>query len=383
MGNLIPFKKESKSGLDDIKVYNEDGSFNYDLSLAFCDNSYIFRHMSPNKVLRFFASTSTSKVFFTDICEDGKRYVYKIFYDRWGRVALNECANCLRVVNTTNVVKAIYTDCTDDELVVCMEHVGDDILELTAANRLSMTMWYRVMKELYYAVTSLHNVGYSHNDIKMENVCVTRDLRVTLIDLGLIMPSTGKRLNLSQIGTHPYVAPLFTSKADTEKFADKWGVKRTNEFRDIYSYALLMLVIAGFYYDDVCDECIHSTRNCSYDQHRAQNKPMIRNRIDVEMLCKVYIDPENFTKYLPVTEEGSVFAGVDESTMDPRVIEFIKTCAGIVLFALNVKHKYIIFEKQPKESIKYTYWGKNLTKYSACENLNGFELWDRIKMIIY
>lgn len=58
-------------------------------------------------------------------------------------------------------------------------------------NNIKETFAFKLGVELTSALESLHSIGYSHSDIKLENICVIGDYRdvenmkVTLIDYGM------------------------------------------------------------------------------------------------------------------------------------------------------------------------------------------------------
>ena len=42
----------------------------------------------------------------------------------------------------------------------------------------------QIIKQVFNALENLHSIGYTHNDIKPENIMIDQAMEVTLIDLG-------------------------------------------------------------------------------------------------------------------------------------------------------------------------------------------------------
>ena len=67
---------------------------------------------------------------------------------------------------------------------VSINKIGDDLSE-----RDKMLFVFEMMRQVIPALKKVHNLGFSHGDIKHENICVRMDsngkLKFTLIDFGV------------------------------------------------------------------------------------------------------------------------------------------------------------------------------------------------------
>jgi serine/threonine protein kinase len=81
----------------------------------------------------------------------------------------------------------------------------------------------KILYELALAVNHLHSLGYSHRDIKLENIMFTSDQRVKLLDYGFA--KKGRIADTELIaGTPVYMAPeLINGDSCTEKI-DIWAL---------------------------------------------------------------------------------------------------------------------------------------------------------------
>jgi serine/threonine protein kinase len=76
-----------------------------------------------------------------------------------------------------------------------------------------------LFKQLINALENLHSIGFTHNDIKPENVMIDSELKVTLIDLGFatkFKDKTGKLLESKEITK--FVGNLLYSSLDQMQF---------------------------------------------------------------------------------------------------------------------------------------------------------------------
>ena len=49
-----------------------------------------------------------------------------------------------------------------------------------------------IFKEILKAISSLHKAGMAHCDLKLENIMITKNCEIKLIDMGMISSLTGE-----------------------------------------------------------------------------------------------------------------------------------------------------------------------------------------------
>jgi len=119
-------------------------------------------------------------------------------------------------------------------LYLAMEHVDGELLRdrLRRERRLPIDTAVGLAIQIADALSYLHEHGVVHRDLKPENIMVTPDGRVKLIDFGIALDTTLRKMTwagLSEtVGTPDYMAP--------EQVKGKRGDART----DIYSLGVIL-----------------------------------------------------------------------------------------------------------------------------------------------
>ncbi|MDD7348980.1 MAG: serine/threonine-protein kinase [Clostridiales bacterium] len=123
-----------------------------------------------------------------------------------------------------------HVDEKDDVVEVEMEYIeGLTLTEVLSQGTLSQKQTYRVVKELCRVVDVLHENDIVHRDIKPDNILITKENRVVLLDF-----DSARRFKLYQVedtrclGTPGYAAP------------EQYGVCQTDDRADIYSLGIVL-----------------------------------------------------------------------------------------------------------------------------------------------
>jgi serine/threonine protein kinase len=113
--------------------------------------------------------------------------------------------------------------------VICMELLeGGDLFDrIQARKTVSEKFVARIFLEIVLALDALHQIGYIHCDLKLENVMFTsdqEDTQVKLIDFGLMvkLPPNGIFLCETIHGTAGYVAPESIQDCQYSSKSDIW-----------------------------------------------------------------------------------------------------------------------------------------------------------------
>ena len=136
---------------------------------------------------------------------------------------------------------------------IVMEYVDGRTLEQFLAENPTPAMCCRVFEQLLQAVAYIHRSGLVHNDIKPENILITRsDNDVKLIDFGL---SDNDAYYLARMlgCTKRYASPELLARE-----------KEIDARSDIYSLGVVMKEIFGNRYSRISSRCLYSQKEKRY-----------------------------------------------------------------------------------------------------------------------
>lgn len=136
---------------------------------------------------------------------------------------------------------------------IVMEYVDGRTLEQFLAENPKPAMRCRVFEQLLQAVAYIHRSGLVHNDIKPENILITRsDNDVKLIDFGL---SDNDAYYLARMlgCTKRYASPELLARE-----------KEIDARSDIYSLGVIMSEIFGNRYSGISSRCLRKEKNKRY-----------------------------------------------------------------------------------------------------------------------
>lgn len=134
-----------------------------------------------------------------------------------------------------------------------MEYVDGRTLSQYLAENPTLAMRHRVFEQLLQAVSYIHRNGLVHNDIKPENILITRsDNDVKLIDFGLA-------------DNDAYY--LARTLGCTKAYASPELLARSNDIdarSDIYSLGIIMSEIFGNRFSGISSRCLRKEKNKRY-----------------------------------------------------------------------------------------------------------------------
>jgi len=102
-----------------------------------------------------------------------------------------------------------------------------------------------IVKQLAKSLTCCHERGIAHKDIKLENICINRHLRTTLIDFGFCEFSPSGHISTRWDGTPEYASPeiLLNLPFSTQK-------------ADVYSLGVVLFtIVTGVFPFDLKERC--------------------------------------------------------------------------------------------------------------------------------
>jgi serine/threonine-protein kinase len=151
-----------------------------------------------------------------------------VFYDRFRREE-----QIGQVLDSPYIVK-VYKPRHKSRMYIAMEYVEGESLRAMMRNKqpLSTEKTLDLARQICEAVIYLHSRGVVHRDLKPENILVTAEGRIKIMDFGIALDESARRLTWSgmssTIGTPDYMAP--------EQVSGRRGDRRT----DIYSLGTIM-----------------------------------------------------------------------------------------------------------------------------------------------
>jgi len=130
---------------------------------------------------------------------------------------------------------------------------GADFIKLIPSIRNDVSVFPRVISDIIFAVASglmyIHALGFSHNDIKPENILINADGSVRVSDSGIATQFKDTTTLSSSFGTPPYIPPEFTY-GPALATSDSWGLGFV-----ISELLLGRITPAGSTIPQICDLC--------------------------------------------------------------------------------------------------------------------------------
>lgn len=149
---------------------------------------------------------------------------------------------------------------------IVMEYIDGRNLKEFLAEKPSLAMRRRVLGQLLQAVAYIHRSGLVHNDIKPENIMITRaDNDVKLIDFG-IADSDAYYLSRTLGCTPLYASPELLSQT-----------REVDARSDIYSLGLIIKeLFPGRHYSRVVSRCLYINKEKRYSNAEALQRAVSR-----------------------------------------------------------------------------------------------------------
>ena len=134
--------------------------------------------------------------------------------------------NVMSELNHPNIARLYDIHEDSNFLYLIMEFCpGQTLLDIVnIRGELPNTIAYHIFKQLVNALAYMHNCGFCHRDIKLENIIVDQFYHLKLIDFGFSTPIKEGELFCNFCGSLLYAAPeLYSYKPYDGTLADVWS----------------------------------------------------------------------------------------------------------------------------------------------------------------
>lgn len=112
-------------------------------------------------------------------------------------------------VSHPNIIKFYEAIYTPDSVNIIMELVENnslvEYLKAQSNKRVSEDNARVIMKDIMKALAYLHGQNFVHRDLKLENVLISKDMRIKIIDFGFA--AHGGQIHYDFCGTPHYISP--------------------------------------------------------------------------------------------------------------------------------------------------------------------------------
>jgi serine/threonine-protein kinase len=145
-----------------------------------------------------------------------KPYALRLMHDRYRfnlfakRRFLRGCEVLAKILDSPYIIGYVEHGKVKGQPYLLMEYVEAENLKILYArsDRLLLENIAQILIDMATGLEHMHENGYMHLDFKPENVLVTRNGSVRLVDFDLAQPITDKPIKLSRNpGTPAYMAP--------------------------------------------------------------------------------------------------------------------------------------------------------------------------------
>ena len=289
-----------------------------------------------------FAETSSAVLY--RVRKAGKYFVIKTSKEESGQsIALLQREYELSIGKShPNIVSVFtYEHSTIVGPGIVMEYIDGRTLAEFLAEKPSFAQLRRVLEQLLQAVSYIHRCGLVHNDIKPDNIMVTRaDNSVRLLDFGL---SDNDAFYLARtLGCTPqYASPELQARS-----------QEIDTRSDIYSLGVIMKEMFGSRYSRISARCTQRDKEKRYANADEVAKAVRRSDIRPKALFLLFavtavLLPILYGVYSVNAEQARITAaGNAEAEYEEKLLSGIENSVdsiGMVHYAIVEKEKYYEF----------------------------------------
>ncbi|CAD8097844.1 unnamed protein product [Paramecium primaurelia] len=140
------------------------------------------------------------------LTEEGNTCAIKIYKEECPKKLREKEIKILQSISHPNIQKIVKSDREFKWFIT--ELMNQDLYSvITKYGTLQQSTIKQILLQLSNGLSYLHQLGYVHRDIKLENVMMTKEPNVKLIDFGLSVYIDSNKLYPRHCGTPTYMAP--------------------------------------------------------------------------------------------------------------------------------------------------------------------------------
>ena len=136
-------------------------------------------------------------------------------------------AKAAATLNHPNISTIYSIEQTDKELFIAMEYVeGKELKEYVGTGHaLSLQIIINYATQIAEGLEAAHKKGIVHRDIKSQNIMITEDNKVKIMDFGLAKIAGGSQLTKlgTTVGTLVYMSPEQARGEEVDHRSDIWS----------------------------------------------------------------------------------------------------------------------------------------------------------------
>ena len=163
-----------------------------------------------------------------------KKYAIKIYTKKSlsNKQKKNTVTNEIKILNQLdhiNIMKLYEIIETSENLYLVLEYIkGNSLLEIIKKENNNIIEEKRALKlflQIVQGISYLHSNNISHRDIKLENILVTKNDTVKIIDFGFAVKSDKNTFSKFFCGTPSYMSPEIVSKKKyVAQYSEIWSL---------------------------------------------------------------------------------------------------------------------------------------------------------------
>ncbi|CAD8127616.1 unnamed protein product [Paramecium sonneborni] len=170
---------------------------------------------------------------------ENQKYAIKIFRNSYSSELIRKEINILQQINHPNIIKMIEGNIENKYIITELLNEMDlfDILT-KKQNGFQINSIKYFSKQMALVIKYLHEKGFAHRDLKLENILLDENQNLRLCDFGMA-EKMDKNLVQKYLGTLGYLAPEFC----TQGFISAEELAKA----DVYSLGICIFILAFFH----------------------------------------------------------------------------------------------------------------------------------------